>query len=275
MNARVSRRSFIKLGAAGGAALFLPWRFGPAIARAQIPGPTLPPGSIPKYATPLLVPPAMPRAGKIKVKRRQEHRLLRDRRPPVRAADPAGRAAGNNRLGLRSAGGTGRTTHLQRAVADDRGEASHAGPREMGQRAARGPGGSDVRVPPPPPPGGPDAPLGEPAGRDGRPRHAAGIRLDARPLHRPRPHRDPRARLRRRGRRERRVRGGLVPAPGRQHPRRLRHRGHLVRLLPGQGGEPTATSPRARPRGTRAQPSSSIPTASARRRSGTTTTRWG
>ena len=32
MKARFSRRAFIKLGAAGGAALFLPWRFGPAMA---------------------------------------------------------------------------------------------------------------------------------------------------------------------------------------------------------------------------------------------------
>jgi spore coat protein A, manganese oxidase len=68
MTPRVSRRSFIKLGVAGGAALFLPWRAGPAVVRAAIPGDTLDPLSIPKYQTPLLVPPAMPRAAKIKVK---------------------------------------------------------------------------------------------------------------------------------------------------------------------------------------------------------------
>jgi spore coat protein A, manganese oxidase len=67
MSARVSRRSFIKIGMAGGAALFLPWTFQPRVARAQIPGGTLNPRSIPKYQTPLLVPPAMPRAAKLKV----------------------------------------------------------------------------------------------------------------------------------------------------------------------------------------------------------------
>ena len=68
MATRCSRRSFIKLGAAGGAALFLPWGFGPGMASAQIPGGTLDPRAIPKYRTPLLVPPAMPRAGKLKMR---------------------------------------------------------------------------------------------------------------------------------------------------------------------------------------------------------------
>ncbi len=68
MSPQLSRRSFIKLGMAGGAALFLPWRPGTPIVRAApIPGGTLDPLSIPKYRTPLLIPPAMPRAGKIKV----------------------------------------------------------------------------------------------------------------------------------------------------------------------------------------------------------------
>jgi FtsP/CotA-like multicopper oxidase with cupredoxin domain len=66
MRTRFSRRSFIKLGMAGGAALFLPWSFRARPARAQVPGPTLHPLAIPKYQTPLLVPPAMPRAAKLK-----------------------------------------------------------------------------------------------------------------------------------------------------------------------------------------------------------------
>jgi FtsP/CotA-like multicopper oxidase with cupredoxin domain len=68
MTTRVSRRGFIKLGVAGGAAVLLPWRFGAAPVQAAIPGGTLDPLGIPKYRTPLLVPPAMPRAGKIKVR---------------------------------------------------------------------------------------------------------------------------------------------------------------------------------------------------------------
>jgi spore coat protein A len=59
--ARITRRQLLKYGAAGGAALFLPLRVGLRQALAQVPGGTLPPGSIPKYVTPLVIPPAMPR----------------------------------------------------------------------------------------------------------------------------------------------------------------------------------------------------------------------
>ena len=60
-----SRREFLKLSAASAAALLLArqkW----LRALAQIPGGTLDPLSIPKYQTPMLIPPAMPRAGTIK-----------------------------------------------------------------------------------------------------------------------------------------------------------------------------------------------------------------
>jgi FtsP/CotA-like multicopper oxidase with cupredoxin domain len=60
--ARITRRQLLKYGAAGGAVLFLPLRVGLRQALAQVPGGTLPPGSIPKYVTPLVIPPAMPRA---------------------------------------------------------------------------------------------------------------------------------------------------------------------------------------------------------------------
>ena len=65
MYANLSRRSLLKIGLAGGAALFVPWRLAPAIARAEIAGGTLAPGDIDKYLTPLLIPPVMPRAGSI------------------------------------------------------------------------------------------------------------------------------------------------------------------------------------------------------------------
>ncbi len=64
-NRNLTRRSLLKIGLAGGAALFVPWRFAPAFARAQIEGGSLAPGDIPKYATQLLIPPVMPRAGSI------------------------------------------------------------------------------------------------------------------------------------------------------------------------------------------------------------------
>src|SRR6266540_1680302 len=65
--ARITRRQLLKYGAAGGAVLFLPLRVGSRQALAQVPGGTLPPGSVPKYVTPLVVPPAMPRTAKVPV----------------------------------------------------------------------------------------------------------------------------------------------------------------------------------------------------------------
>ncbi len=66
----VSRRGFLKLGAAFGAGLYLTTRFGGKLRRvyAQIPGGTLDPLAVTKYATPLLIPPVMPKAGTIKQK---------------------------------------------------------------------------------------------------------------------------------------------------------------------------------------------------------------
>ena len=63
----VTRRGFLKLGAAAGAGLYLTTRFGGKLQRvfAQVPGPTLDLATVTKYATPLLIPPVMPAAGKI------------------------------------------------------------------------------------------------------------------------------------------------------------------------------------------------------------------
>ena len=63
----MNRRRFLKLGFAGGAALFLPWHVRLPKVFAQIPGGTLDPINVPKYVTPMLIPPAMPRAGTIKL----------------------------------------------------------------------------------------------------------------------------------------------------------------------------------------------------------------
>jgi spore coat protein A, manganese oxidase len=62
----LSRRQFLKVAIGGGAAMFLASRGKFLIpSKATIPGGTLDPLSVPKYATPLLIPPVMPRAGMI------------------------------------------------------------------------------------------------------------------------------------------------------------------------------------------------------------------
>jgi FtsP/CotA-like multicopper oxidase with cupredoxin domain len=66
----LSRRTFIRAvgGAGAGFVLYAYLPGGGIQALAQIPGGTLDPGDVDKYVTPLLIPPAMPRAGKVKVR---------------------------------------------------------------------------------------------------------------------------------------------------------------------------------------------------------------
>jgi FtsP/CotA-like multicopper oxidase with cupredoxin domain len=65
-----TRRNFLKATAAGSAAFYLSSRLGfiSKVFAQAIPGGTLPPEGIPKYLTPLLIPPAMPRETKIKTR---------------------------------------------------------------------------------------------------------------------------------------------------------------------------------------------------------------
>jgi len=66
--ARSTRRQVLRYGVADGATtLFLPLRFNARLGPARVPGGTLLPGSIPKYVTPLVIPPAMPRTAKVPV----------------------------------------------------------------------------------------------------------------------------------------------------------------------------------------------------------------
>ncbi|MGR0318446.1 multicopper oxidase family protein [Agromyces sp. ZXT2-3] len=64
----ISRRTFIAAAAGAGFMLYAILPGGERVALAEIPGGTLPPGDVPKFVTPLLVPPVMPRAGTIKRK---------------------------------------------------------------------------------------------------------------------------------------------------------------------------------------------------------------
>ncbi len=61
-----TRRGLLQYGAGAGAGLIL-WRFGPgsSVFAMPIPGGTLDPTTIPKYETPLVIPPAMPRTAKL------------------------------------------------------------------------------------------------------------------------------------------------------------------------------------------------------------------
>ena len=66
----ISRRDFLRIGGGAGAGLFFIGQIGGQlfempVAAAAIPGGTLDPRCVPKYATPLLIPPVMPRAGTI------------------------------------------------------------------------------------------------------------------------------------------------------------------------------------------------------------------
>ena len=70
---RLTRRSFVNWIAGAGAGVYLFGRvpgLGSPVALAQIPGPTLDPGDVTKFATPMLIPPVMPRAGTIRQKGR-------------------------------------------------------------------------------------------------------------------------------------------------------------------------------------------------------------
>ncbi|MCB0125725.1 MAG: hypothetical protein KDE58_25900, partial [Caldilineaceae bacterium] len=73
----LARRTFLKLGAATGATAWFAWHGNslqllvagnPPRVLAQIPGGTLDASAIPKYVSPMVIPPAMPRKGKIRVR---------------------------------------------------------------------------------------------------------------------------------------------------------------------------------------------------------------
>lgn len=58
-----TRREFLKISALAGAATMIPWRW--ALGSMALPPGTIDPASIPKYVTPLTIPPAMPRVARL------------------------------------------------------------------------------------------------------------------------------------------------------------------------------------------------------------------
>jgi spore coat protein A len=69
MAIELSRRQFLKIGGGGLLGLYVGSRLGgfTQVAEAAIPGGSVDPATLPKYVTPLLIPPVMPQAGTIKL----------------------------------------------------------------------------------------------------------------------------------------------------------------------------------------------------------------
>ena len=170
----LTRRNFVRLTGASTLSLFFTDRLG--VTRqlfAQIPD-TLDPATVAKFATPMLIPPVMPRAGRITLaggKNADYYEI--SMKQFTQQILPEGLPS-DDRLGIRCGGvrEPARPPGAQRALADDRSEVEQAGSREVDQRFA----GSWRRLPPPPAAGRSDAPLGQPTGRRVRPRQPADVR---------------------------------------------------------------------------------------------------
>ena len=130
----ITRRRLMQSGAGAGAGLVM-WRFVGGRAWAQPLGTSvLDATSIPKYATPLVIPPAMPRSGKRHGKKGRAVDYYRDRGPPVPAADPAGGDGSRPDHGVELR--LGRPPgDVQLSGVHDRGGVAQAGARQVDQRA--------------------------------------------------------------------------------------------------------------------------------------------
>ena len=150
MGRPLTRRTFIKAAGAAGAGFvmyaYLPG--GTLRALAQIPGGTLDPLSVPKYQTPLLIPPVMPRAGVLTNRGGKPVDYYEISMRQFVAADPACRSARHHGLGVRRGGVAEqtRTAGPQRALADDRGEVEPSGPGQVDQRARGRAAGTSCRI---------------------------------------------------------------------------------------------------------------------------------
>jgi hypothetical protein len=214
----LSRRRFLQITGAAGVTLLAPVRFPGRAFAVPGPGGSLDPLSIPKYLTPLVIPPQMPRTSGGRV----DHYEIAVRQFAQQILpDP---------LPATTVWSYGSATHPETfnypAFTI---EARHRRPvhvRWVNELVDR-----DGALPAAPAARGPHAVLGQPAGRGGGPGQPADVHHHPGPVRRAGAHRHPPAR-RPRVRPQRRLRRGLVPAGRRRHPGRLRHRGHLLRLLP-------------------------------------------
>ena len=121
----ITRRRFVQYGIGVSSGLLV-WRFGGGRAWAQPPaGGVLDPRSIPKYVTPLVIPPAMPRSGKTPGGRRRAVDYYEIAVREFRPADPAGEhgAGADQGLELR----LGRTTPIRSTTPPSRSRRRGAG----------------------------------------------------------------------------------------------------------------------------------------------------
>ena len=160
----LTRRQFIKATSATTMGLFVATQFGwVQRAVAQIPGGTLDPVDVPKYQTPLLIPPVMPRAGTIKRKGGKnadyyEISMKQFSQQILPAGLPATTVWG---YGAVAAAGNEGIAAAQRPFADHRDQTRPAGADQVDQR----PGRRRRQLPAPPAAGRPDPALGQPARR--------------------------------------------------------------------------------------------------------------
>ena len=238
-----TRRKFLQIGSAAGAGLFLYYRNGLPRVFAAIPGGTLDPDVVPKFVTPMLIPPVMPRAGTIKrqggknvdyyeISMKQITQQILPAGLPATTVWGYGAVAGAEQP---------RPAPPQRALAHDRGAGG------TGRSGSSGSTSSWTRTGNYLPhllPVDPTLHWANPPGGTAGPRHAA-----RRSRETPGPYTGPVPIVTHvhgavgRRRRERRLRGGVVPAGREQHPGGLRHGRHLVRLLRRQGrGDATAST---------------------------------
>ena len=262
----VTRRRFLQLSALAGGAVLLPPGIlaRPAWAEAAdeaLPGGTLDPTSITKYTRSLVIPPVMPRSGTKTLKGGKNADWYRI---AVRQFDQE--IVPGLSTTVWGYGSVDAPTDLQLPGVHDRGASGAARWRSSGSTSSSTPTASSCRT------------CCRSTRRcTGRTRPAARraatpdrLHRHARPLHRPGADRHPRARCGQRRRRQRRLRGGLVPAGRDQHPGGLRDDGTWYDLFKtrrqsrcgARRGSPARASFRVSERPAR------------RRRSGTTTTRW-
>ena len=145
-------------------------RFGVLKALAQIPGGTLDPSAVPKFGTPLLIPPVMPKARTIVQRGGKNVDYYEISMEQFTQQILPARIARHNCVGIWCSVVSTRkgTAHSPCAIAYNRGQVEHACTREVDQRSQR----CKRQLSTSPAAGRSDLALGQPSRRHDRPRHA-------------------------------------------------------------------------------------------------------